>query len=372
VFKPGAVCESVGDPHYVDFEGKSFDYMGVGLFYLLKTAEISIQTSMERIDKWAYHASFNTGLAIKLADGRQMTVTGGPGELNLVVDGQQYTGSEQFSGFTVARKDPAQLHRSTTALNSYEGGKKMLELDFDNAGLTVMVVPWTASDPNVPELQKGMNVVIGIKGTALEALKALQATGNEGLCIGAGVTSVRDPSAPPIPRDCANGGCCDVAFNEAFGNQYCHANGACWWHSCDNSKNPDGSPLTGDRPGCYGCREDNFKPPEKDKVPEGDELLPKPTETPGTPPKEGDACTEGGMVSTLISLNKVCGYDTTLVHDGQAISLQECAKMVWDNRADRCPADPDGLYFMYNPSYQGKPFCSCTRKGHTCTSSLHA
>jgi len=68
----------------------------------------------------------------------------------------------------------------------------------------------------------------------------------------------------------------------------------------------------------------------------------------------------------LVKKNTVCGADTTLVHSGQAISVSQCAKMAADNKGDKCPADPDGQYFMYNPSYRGKPFCGCTRKGHRC------
>jgi len=73
----------------------------------------------------------------------------------------------------------------------------------------------------------------------------------------------------------------------------------------------------------------------------------------------------------LVKKNTVCGFDTTLVHSGQAISVSQCAKMAADNKGNKCPADPDGQYFMYNPSYRGKPFCGCTRKGHTCGSNIH-
>merc|ERR1711907_136947 len=74
----------------------------------------------------------------------------------------------------------------------------------------------------------------------------------------------------------------------------------------------------------------------------------------------------------LIGKNKVCGADTTLVHNGNAISNSECAKLAMDNKGGKCSAEKDGsVYFMYNPSFRGKPFCGCTRKGHHCEGGIH-
>lgn len=39
----GARCAAVGDPHYVTFDGKRYDFMGKCSYFLMKTDEISVE-----------------------------------------------------------------------------------------------------------------------------------------------------------------------------------------------------------------------------------------------------------------------------------------------------------------------------------------
>lgn len=39
----GARCSAIGDPHYVTFDGKRFDFMGKCSYYLMKTDQISVE-----------------------------------------------------------------------------------------------------------------------------------------------------------------------------------------------------------------------------------------------------------------------------------------------------------------------------------------
>ena len=88
----GAVCWSTGDPHYLTFDRKKFDFYALGVFWLIKTPQIKIQTRLEQVNKWIYAASYNTGVGVELADGRKVTVFAGPGAVKLTVNGTQYTG----------------------------------------------------------------------------------------------------------------------------------------------------------------------------------------------------------------------------------------------------------------------------------------
>lgn len=36
------VCSAFGDPHYTSFDGKKFDFMGIGFYYMLKTHNLSV------------------------------------------------------------------------------------------------------------------------------------------------------------------------------------------------------------------------------------------------------------------------------------------------------------------------------------------
>ena len=47
--KKAAMCVATGDPHYTTFDGKYFDFYGLGCYYLLKTPQITIQTKLEQV-----------------------------------------------------------------------------------------------------------------------------------------------------------------------------------------------------------------------------------------------------------------------------------------------------------------------------------
>ena len=45
----GAICYAAGDPHYLTFDKKKFDFYALGVFWLLKTKKIKIQTRLEQV-----------------------------------------------------------------------------------------------------------------------------------------------------------------------------------------------------------------------------------------------------------------------------------------------------------------------------------
>jgi hypothetical protein len=126
------------------FDKRKYDFYALGVYWLLIAPQIKIQTRLEQVNKWIYAASYNTGVGIKLADGRNISIFAGSGQVSLHVNGSKYTGRESFPGIGVARK---------------HGGK--LELDFQTAGLMLHVVPWRSHSA---QLAKGMNLIVALKG----------------------------------------------------------------------------------------------------------------------------------------------------------------------------------------------------------------
>jgi hypothetical protein len=59
----GATCTSSGDPHYKSFDGKTFDFMGIGCYQLVRSGYLTIQTVTTQWGNTA--ASVNKAIAIR-------------------------------------------------------------------------------------------------------------------------------------------------------------------------------------------------------------------------------------------------------------------------------------------------------------------
>jgi hypothetical protein len=85
--KAAASCSAVGDPHYLSFDGKKFDFFGLGEHYLMKSSKVAIKTTTggckcnRGCQSWCRNQpSFNVKIEIQpVGSAQTLTIENAPG-----------------------------------------------------------------------------------------------------------------------------------------------------------------------------------------------------------------------------------------------------------------------------------------------------
>jgi hypothetical protein len=127
------MCVATGDPHYTTFDGKYFDFYGLGCYYLLKTPQITIQTKLEQVDKWQHAASYHTKVQVAVGTSK-VVITAKGGKVSL------------------SPSSPAGMTASTAT-----SGK--LTLSISSVGVKMYINPWKYG----ADVDRGMDVYVEVK-----------------------------------------------------------------------------------------------------------------------------------------------------------------------------------------------------------------